>query len=155
MKNQFVIRTCSPSDAEQLTKLAFLSKAHWGYPKEWLDFWQDDLTITPELIEDSIAYIAEAEQQIIGFWVRAAIDSGEPTSGWLFVHPDHMGKGVARALWSEVKKEAEARGIKRFVIEADPNAVPFYLSLGAEKIGEKESTLIPGRFFPIILLPVA
>ena len=66
-----------------------------------------------------------------------------------------MGKGVARALWSEVKKEAEARGIKRFVIEADPNAVPFYLSLGAEKIGEKESTLIPGRFFPIILLPVA
>ncbi|WP_117148757.1 GNAT family N-acetyltransferase, partial [Klebsiella pneumoniae] len=69
--------------------------------------------------------------------------------------PDHMGKGVARALWSEVKKEAEARGIKRFVIEADPNAVPFYLSLGAEKIGEKESTLIPGRFFPIILLPVA
>ena len=66
-----------------------------------------------------------------------------------------MGKGVARALWSEVKKEAEARGIKRFVIEADPNAVPFYLSLGAEKIGEKESTLIAGRFFPIILLPVA
>lgn len=107
------------------------------------------------MIEDSIAYIAEAEQQIIGFWVRAAIDSGEPTCGWLFVHPDHMGKGVARALWSEVKKEAEARGIKRFVIEADPNAVPFYLSLGAEKIGEKESTLIPGRFFPIILLPVA
>lgn len=154
-KNQFVIRACSPSDAEQLTKLAFLSKAHWGYPKEWLDFWQNDLTITPELIEDSIAYIAEAEQQIIGFWVRAAIDSGEPTCGWLFVHPDHMGKGVARALWSEVKKEAEARGIKRFVIEADPNAVPFYLSLGAEKIGEKESTLIAGRFFPIILLPVA
>lgn len=154
-KNQFVIRACSLSDAEQLTKLAFLSKAHWGYPKEWLDFWQDDLTITPELIEDSIAYIAEAEQQIIGFWVRAAIDSGEPTCGWLFVHPDHMGKGVARALWSEVKKEAEARGIKRFVIEADPNAVPFYLSLGAEKIGEKESTLIAGRFFPIILLPVA
>ena len=154
-KNQFVIRACSPSDAEQLTKLAFLSKAHWEYPKEWLDFWQDDLTITPELIEDSIAYIAEAEQQIIGFWVRAAIDSGEPTCGWLFVHPDHMGKGVARALWSEVKKEAEARGIKRFVIEADPTAVPFYLSLGAEKIGEKESTLIPGRFFPIILLPVA
>ncbi|WP_175747846.1 GNAT family N-acetyltransferase [Burkholderia ambifaria] len=154
MPVQFVIRACRPSDADQLTKLAFLSKAHWGYPKEWLDLWQGDLTLTPEMIEGSIAYVAEAEEQIIGFWVRASMDSDEPTRGWLFVHPDHMGQGVARALWSELRKEAAARGIRSFVIEADPNAVPFYLSLGAEKIGEKESTVIPGRFFPILRVPV-
>jgi ribosomal protein S18 acetylase RimI-like enzyme len=65
-----------------------------------------------------------------------------------------MGQGVARALWSELRKEAAARGIRSFVIEADPNAVPFYLSLGAEKIDEKESTVIPGRFFPILRVPV-
>ncbi|WP_175734270.1 GNAT family N-acetyltransferase [Burkholderia ambifaria] len=154
MPAQFVIRACCPSDADQLTKLAFLSKAHWGYPKEWLDLWQGDLTVTPEMIEGSIAYVAEAEEQIIGFWVRASMDSNEPTRGWLFVHPAHMGQGVARALWSELRKEAAARGIRSFVIEADPNAVPFYLSLGAEKIGEKESTVIPGRFFPILRVPV-
>ncbi|PRF97298.1 GNAT family N-acetyltransferase [Burkholderia ambifaria] len=154
MPAQFVIRACCPSDADQLTKLAFLSKAHWGYPKEWLDLWQGDLTVTPEMIEGSIAYVAEAEEQIIGFWVRASMDSNEPTRGWLFVHPDHMGQGVARALWSELRKEAAARGIRSFVIEADPNAVPFYLSLGAEKIDEKESTVIPGRFFPILRVPV-
>ncbi|MBR8335140.1 GNAT family N-acetyltransferase [Burkholderia ambifaria] len=154
MPAQFVIRAGCPSDADQLTKLAFLSKAHWGYPKEWLDLWQGDLTVTPEMIEGSIAYVAEAEEQIIGFWVRASMDSNEPTRGWLFVHPDHMGQGVAHALWSELRKEAAARGIRSFVIEADPNAVPFYLSLGAEKIGEKESTVIPGRFFPILRVPV-
>lgn len=82
------------------------------------------------------------------------MDSDEPTRGWLFVHPDHMGQGVARALWSELRKEAAARGIRSFVIEADPNAVPFYLALGAEKIGEKESTVIPGRLFPILRVPV-
>lgn len=154
MPAQFVIRACCTSDADQLTKLAFLSKAHWGYPKEWLDLWQGDLTVTPEMIEGSIAYVAEAEEQIIGFWVRASMDSNEPTRGWLFVHPDHMGQGVAHALRSELRKEAAARGIRSFVIEADPNAVPFYLSLGAEKIGEKESTVIPGRFFPILRVPV-
>ncbi|WGS55002.1 GNAT family N-acetyltransferase (plasmid) [Paraburkholderia sp. D15] len=154
MYPQFVIRACRPSDADQLTKLAFLSKAHWGYPKEWLDLWQADLTVTPGMIEGSIAYVAETEEQIIGFWVRASVDSDEPTRGWLFVHPDHMGRGVARALWSELRNEAAARGIKSFVIEADPNAAPFYLALGAEKIGEKESSVIPGRLFPILRVSV-
>ncbi len=65
-----------------------------------------------------------------------------------------MGQGVARALWESVRTEAAARGIKRFVIEADPNAAPFYLTLGAEKIGEKESSAIPGRFFPILRIMV-
>ncbi len=40
------------------------------------------------------------------------------------------------------------------MIEADPNAVPFYLTLGAEKIGEKESSVVPGRFFPILRITV-
>ncbi|WP_446902643.1 GNAT family N-acetyltransferase [Burkholderia sp. YIM B11467] len=154
MHRNFVIRAGRPSDADQLTKLAFLSKAHWGYPKEWLELWEADLTVRPEMIEDSIAFVAETEERIIGFWVRASMDSDEPTRGWLFVHPDHMGQGVARALWSELRKEAAARGIRSFVIEADPNAVPFYLALGAEKIGEKESTVIPGRLFPILRVPV-
>ncbi|WP_412026217.1 GNAT family N-acetyltransferase [Burkholderia cepacia] len=154
MHRSFVIRAGRPSDADQLTKLAFLSKAHWGYPTEWLELWEADLTVTPEMIEDSIAFVAETGERIIGFWVRASMDSDEPTRGWLFVHPDHMGQGVARALWSELRKEAAARGIRSFVIEADPNAVPFYLALGAEKIGEKESTVIPGRLFPILRVPV-
>jgi GNAT superfamily N-acetyltransferase len=154
MHRNFVIRAGRSSDADQLTQLAFLSKAHWGYPKEWLELWGADLTVRPEMIEDSIAYVAETEERIIGFWVRASMDADEPTRGWLFVHPDHMGQGVARALWSELRKEAAARGIRRFVIEADPNAVPFYLALGAEKIGEKESTVIPGRLFPILRIPV-
>ena len=65
-----------------------------------------------------------------------------------------MGRGVARALWEAVRAEAAARGIQSFVIEADPNAASFYLALGAEKIGEKESRAIPGRFFPILRITV-
>lgn len=52
MHRNFVIRAGRPSDADQLTKLAFLSKAHWGYPTEWLELWEADLTVTPEMIED-------------------------------------------------------------------------------------------------------
>lgn len=154
MHNLFAVRSARAADADELARLARLSKAHWGYPKEWLDLWQKDLTISPETIEGAIGYVAESGESIIGFWIRASLDLDLPTPGWLFVHPDHMGQGVARALWESVRTEAAARGIERFVIEADPNAAPFYLALGAEKIGEKESSVIPGRFFPILRITV-
>lgn len=154
MRTPFTVRAARAADAAQLTMLARLSKAHWGYPREWLDLWKADLTITPEMIDDSIGYVAECEGRIVGFWVRAAMDCDRATPGWLFVHPDHMGQGIGHALWAAVRKEAAARGISSFVIEADPNAAAFYLSLGAEKIGEKESAVIPGRYFPIVRIMV-
>ncbi|KVM80354.1 GNAT family N-acetyltransferase [Burkholderia stagnalis] len=154
MHNPFIIRAADPSDADQLSKLAFLSKSHWGYPKDWLDLWRADLTITPERLESAMGCVAEADGKIIGFWVREAVESERPTPGWLFVDPDHMGRGVARALWTALRKEAAARGIRHFVIEADPHAMPFYLALGAEKIGEKESAVIPGRGFPILRITI-
>ncbi len=154
MDSPFIIRSTAPSDADQLSKLAFLSKAHWGYPKDWLEAWRADLTITPAMLDSTMGCIAEAGGAIIGFWVREPVESERPTPGWLFVHPDHMGRGVARALWTALRKEAAARGIRHVVIEADPHAMPFYLTLGAEKIGEKESAVIPGRFFPILRITI-
>ncbi|WP_254214889.1 GNAT family N-acetyltransferase [Burkholderia multivorans] len=54
------------------------------------------------------------------------MDCERPTPGWLFVHPDHIGQGIGLALWTAVRKEAAARGIASFAIEADPKktAVP-------------------------------
>ncbi len=154
MRHPFVVRTAQASDADRLTQLARLSKGHWGYPKEWLDLWESDLEIKPEMIEQAIGYVAESEGKLVGFWIRASMQSDQPTPGWLFVHPDHMGRGVAGALWSAIREQAIARGIRSFVIEADPHAVAFYQTLGAEKIGEKESTVIPGRFIPILRIPI-
>lgn len=49
-----------------------------------------------------------------------------------------------------VKKESLKRGITSFAIEADPNAVPFYLRMGALKVGEVDSKRIPGRKVPVL-----
>lgn len=54
MHTPFTVRAARTADADELTRLARISKAHWGYPKDWLDLWQGDLTITPETIEGSI-----------------------------------------------------------------------------------------------------
>lgn len=146
----YIIRFAKPHEAEELTQLAFLSKAHWGYSPEWIELWREDLTVTPELIQNSIAFVAELNGEIMGFWCRSANESSEPSQGLLFIHPDHMGKGVGKLLFKAVKEDALKRGIHFFTIEADPNAVPFYEKMGAEKIGEKESSVIPGRKIPIL-----
>lgn len=150
MQNKYIIRPAIPDEANELTELAFLSKAHWGYSKKWLESWRNELTVTPEMIMKSIAFVAELNGKIVGFWCRSISESQNPSPGMLFIHPDHMGKGLGKKLWESIKQDAILRGIKSFTIEADPNAVPFYLKLGAEKIGEKESTVIPGRMIPIL-----
>ena len=37
----------SEVDCEQLTRVAKIAKQHWGYTDEWMQLWEDDLTITP------------------------------------------------------------------------------------------------------------
>ena len=150
MSETYLIRPAMPADADKLTELAFLSKAHWGYSKQWLESWRNDLTVTPDMLRDSIAFVAELDGEIIGFWYRSIPASDEPSPGMLFIHPTHMGKGLGKKLWEKIKEDVIRRGIKTFTIEADPNAVPFYLKLGAVQINEKESTVIPGRMIPIL-----
>ena len=42
------IRRATPTDSERATELARRAKAHWGYPAEWLEAWNDDLIVTAE-----------------------------------------------------------------------------------------------------------
>lgn len=148
----YYIRQAYAEEAEKLTELALISKAHWGYPAEWIQKWHDELAVTKEMIENSIAFVAERRRdgQVVGFWCRSVEFSDEPTPGRLFIHPDSMGEGIASMLWQAVKFELLRRGIKSFVIEADPNAVPFYQKIGAKKIGERASQTIPGRKLPVL-----
>ena len=146
----FKIRYALPNESEQLTKLAFLSKSSWGYPKEMMEAWKEDLTITPEMIKNSISIVASINNQIIGFWCRPKIKSEDISNGFLFIRPDYMGKGLAKNLWRSISSELISNGIESFTIEADPNAVPFYLKLGALQIAEKESKIIVGRKIPIL-----
>jgi len=154
-RQPYSIRPALAEDCTELTKLARLSKAHWGYPAEWLVRWEADLTISPENLENVVAYVAQQDQIIIGFWCRQAVQSEQVTPGWLFIHPAHMGRGVAKALWQAVRQGLIACHIDSFVLEADPNALPFYFSLGAEKIAERPSELISGRSIPILRLKIS
>ena len=129
------IRRARPDEAGVLTEIAHAAKRHWGYPENWIERWQVDLSITPEFIADNEVYVATIDQEVAGC---CAIAFGERLTELehMWIRPQHMGAGVGRALFLHVKERAANLGITELEISADPNAEGFYQRMGARRIGE-------------------
>lgn len=54
----------------------------------------------------------------------------------VFVHPDHAGKGIGRALMARVEAAMLAAGLHDAVAPASLDSVAFYLGLGYREVGE-------------------
>lgn len=134
------IRRAQESDAVVLTRIAHESKRHWGYPECWIELWRNDLTITPEFIAGNEVYLAEDGNEALGCY---GLTSGTPnwTLEHFWVRPAAMGRGVGRRLFEHARAVAESAGAKILEIDADPNAEPFYLRMGAVRIGEVRSEI--------------
>src|SRR5947209_16526004 len=63
---EFQIRRAKPKEAAVLTEIAHAAKRHWGYPENWIEYWRDDLTITPEFISNNEVYVAVIDKEIGG-----------------------------------------------------------------------------------------
>jgi GNAT superfamily N-acetyltransferase len=129
------IGRASPGVSEALTRVAFASKRHWGYPERWISHWSETLTITPEFIRDHEVYAAVVGGEPIGFYALAGTGH-ELELEHLWVSPAWIGSGVGRLLFEHAMNKAAARGAKHLEIEADPNAEGFYLRMGARRAGE-------------------
>ena len=82
-------------------------------------------------------YVAEARGQIVGF------SDLEPDGhiDMLFVHADHQGKGVARALLDHILARAHEQGIDRLFTEASITARQFFERSGFEVIKSQDVEL--------------
>jgi GNAT superfamily N-acetyltransferase len=147
------IRPASIEDSAELTRVAHESKSHWGYPPHWIELWREELTITPELIVAHPVYLAEEGGEVLGCFALIAGDNAKWTLEHFWVRPAAMGQGVGRALFERARALAEEGGADLLEIDADPNAEPFYLRMGARRVGEVR-TEIEGqpRVRPLLLL---
>lgn len=143
------IRQASLSEATQLTELALRSKGHWGYDPEFLHACRIDLTLTPEYIASSSVFVIEEEGSIAGFYSL----SGEGTEVelmHLFVEPAMIGRGCGRLLFLHALETARAFGFERLLIGSDPYALEFYEAMGARRVGQVASIVLPGRMLPLL-----
>jgi len=108
------IRAARASDAEELSDLAFHSKAYWEYSAAFMEACCYELTYTPGQIEsDHFRFaVGEAGAEREGF---NALEQRSPTDvelKALSVRPVSIGKGYGRALVEDAKHEAAEIGAK-------------------------------------------
>lgn len=145
------IRAAKPPEAAQLSQIAFRSKAHWGYPRELLDLWEDDLTVQPDECDGESIWVLESGEAIVGFG-DLHVDGTKSLLDDLWIYPDHIGKGCGKQLFLLLRNLARQRGANRLMIVADPFAVGFYEHMGARVVGEILSATVPGRSLPKMML---
>ena len=62
-----------------------------------------------------------------------------------------MRSGVGRAMWDHLAATARDLGGTQLHIESDPNAVEFYLAMGADDTGTLSKPVPPNRRLPVLV----
>lgn len=141
------IRKANKSESKLLSKIALISKAHWPYPKDYLDKCVEALHISEEYIEQWPVYIADVENTPVGFYTLKII-TDEPRLDNLWILPEFISKGIGSQLFKHATLEAAKLGWTIFRLAADPYATGFYEKLGAHQIGTVQSRIKPDLFLP-------
>lgn len=138
------ILDATAADLPVLNAIAMASKAHWGYPDEWLELWRDDLTLSEKDLAQFDVYKLLHKAKLIG-WC-AIIDGEMYEVEHLWLLPVWIGKGLGRVLLEAALQRSVLEN-KDIVLVADPNSQAFYEALGFEVIGQVKSQ--PGdRWLP-------
>ena len=130
------IRRALPQEAEALTQIAIAAKGHWGYPERWVQIWKSELNFNSEYFEKHESWTASVENQLAGFYTLLEKDD----NSWLenlWVLPAQIGHGLGRALFKHAIYLSKERGYHILRLESDPNALGFYIKMGAYKIDQR------------------
>jgi len=134
------IRRASPGETGVLTEIAHAAKRHWSYPESWIEYWREDLTITPQFIANNEVFVATNGEEILGCCALVITESlAELEHMW--IKPECIGTGVGRVLFFHAKDRAQELNLPALELSADPNAEGFYRRIGAARIGEVSSEI--------------
>lgn len=152
--DSWLIRDARPQESAALSDLSMRSKAHWGYPVDFMEACREELTVTAEDLGDADRYyrVAEVDGQLAGFYGIARLPGGDFELEALFVEPAHIGTGIGRQILADACELAASRGGGSMIIQGDPNAEAFYLAAGGVRMGSRPSESIPGRELPLFRL---
>jgi GNAT superfamily N-acetyltransferase len=156
-----MIRSATAQDAPVLTRLSHKSKNYWEYPQEYIDIWEDELTITPEYIDEHQVVVYTPNSRILAFYSLVELEEDicvadvELEKGFwldhLFVDPDWIGRGIGRLLIGHLRSQCMAHSISKVRILADPHSRGFYDKIGCIYKGDQPSS-IANRTTPLYIL---
>ena len=145
-------RLATTRDLPALNQISLTSKAHWGYPQEWLEHWENGLLLQEEHLVEYKILLAELGEEIIGFCAISE-EPGEYQVEHLWLLPKHIGQGYGKQLLEQSLVSFTVAD-KPVLVEADPHAEAFYRRQGFVTFSQVES-YPPGRFLPVMRKEVA
>lgn len=141
------IEKAQENDHIILSNITYLGKAFWGYDKELLDKWKDDLTITPEYISKNGTFKLISDEEIIGYYSFLKLENNVLKLDFLFILPKYIGTGIGKLLMTDFIDRAKSLNVEKIVLDADPNAEKFYSKFGFKTYQKLESS-VKNRFLP-------
>jgi len=145
-----VIRPARFDELAALTQLALRSKAVWGYSEQFMAACREELTMTKGDLGE--LFVKEVDSKVVGVYSLQHLSVTHVELGYLFVEPTQLRRGHGKDLLLDAIRCGAASGYSTLVIQGDPNAEDFYVSVGARRIGTRESDSVPGRFLPLFEL---
>lgn len=145
---QILIRAPDVAELPGLADLCLRSKAVWGYDADFMAACRAELTFHRDDLSSSRIGVAERAATIVGVVQVKMIGEGVADLAKLFVEPAALRTGVGKLLFDWATDAARSMGASRLVIDADPDAAPFYRRLGARDAGLAPSGSIAGRMIP-------
>jgi GNAT superfamily N-acetyltransferase len=143
------IRRARPAEADQLSALAFRSKAYWGYDVDFMEACRTDLWMSADDLLAEPVYVLDRQGNIVGFYGLRVQGTTVMVSD-LFVEPHAIGQGYGKQLWQHAVATATDLGGEVLALQSDPHAEGFYRAMGAHRAGETPSTVVPGRLLPFM-----
>lgn len=146
-----ILRAARAAELDALTDLCLRSKAVWGYDRAFMDACRDELTLTQEDLRETKLQVAERDGAVVGV-AQVSAEGATAHLEKLFVEPAQLRGGAGRTLFAWAKAAAADLGATHLIMEADPDAAPFYRRMGARDDGVAPSGSIPGRVLPRLVL---
>lgn len=149
------VRQARPEEAAALSDIVFRSKQSNGYDDAFMEACRAELAITAKTLSERAYWVAE-DNILLG--CAALANGSDPQAGEVhafFIDPGAQRRGVGRALWHVLSRQAKANGWSRLTLDADPAAVPFYERLGFCIVGQSPSGSIPGRMIPLMAIDLS
>jgi GNAT superfamily N-acetyltransferase len=106
-----------------------------------------ELSIEARDLRSTSIAVAEQDGRLIGV-AQIKVIGNEADLLKLFVEPIVLRSGIGGTLFAWATDLARSQGADRLLIEADPDAAPFYRRMGAQDVGLAPSGSIPGRMLP-------
>ena len=141
------LRDARQDELPSLGELCLRSKAIWGYDDAFMTACQNELTLRPDELQSTHLQVAERDSTVVGL-AQVKVTDSDADLLKLFVEPALLRSGVGRLLFEWATARARGLGAVRMIIEADPDAAPFYERMGARYAGFAPSQSIPGRMLP-------